>query len=346
MTANVIARSRRRPRRSRVASMRGAYRLRATLAGERRPILLDAVRAMPPERRDPCQPTTHDVAARGARIRFVEAGSGRAAHPRARLPREPRRLGRRPARPRRRASGSSRPTCRASARARSRRRAATATTSRPSPSRWSISSPRVGLGRVSLCGHAHGRRRRPHARGHARRTSSTSWCSSIRSSTRRGPTRSRASSACRSSAPSFSSSSTGARSSAAASGGDGPDAEDGIASRRVDHLFELFDVPAAREAAYATMHAMLDTRPLTASVPRVKAPTLVAWGRANRASPVEQGRRLARELGGARFEVFDCGPSPAEECPEAFAERRHLVSRERHGGLARARRARRRARVS
>jgi pimeloyl-ACP methyl ester carboxylesterase len=93
----------------------------------------------------------------------------------------------------------------------------------------------------------------------------------------------------------------------------------GASSHRVDHLFELFDVPAAREAAYATMLAMLDTRPLTASVPRVTAPTLVTWGRGNRASPVEQGRRLARELRGARFEVFDCGPSPAEECPDAFA---------------------------
>jgi pimeloyl-ACP methyl ester carboxylesterase len=93
----------------------------------------------------------------------------------------------------------------------------------------------------------------------------------------------------------------------------------GTASGRVDRLFELFDAPAAREAAYATMCAMLDTRPLTASVPRVTAPTLVAWGRANLASPVEYGRRLARELGGARFEVFDCGSSPAEECPDAFS---------------------------
>lgn len=93
----------------------------------------------------------------------------------------------------------------------------------------------------------------------------------------------------------------------------------GSQARHVDRLFEMFDVPAAREAAYATMIAMLDTRPLTASVPRVSAPTLVAWGRSHRAYPVEQGRRLARELGGARFEVFDCGDSPAEECPEAFA---------------------------
>jgi pimeloyl-ACP methyl ester carboxylesterase len=94
---------------------------------------------------------------------------------------------------------------------------------------------------------------------------------------------------------------------------------DGPALRRVDRLFELFDAPAAREAAYATMRTMLDTRPLTASVPRVTAPTLVTWGRGNRVAPVEQGRRLARELGGARFEVFDCGPSPPEECPEEFA---------------------------
>jgi pimeloyl-ACP methyl ester carboxylesterase len=93
----------------------------------------------------------------------------------------------------------------------------------------------------------------------------------------------------------------------------------GSAEGHVDRLFEIFDVPAAREAAYATMLSMLDTRPLTASVPRVSAPTLVAWGRSYRAYPVEAGRRLARELGRARFEVFECGDSPAEEVPVAFA---------------------------
>ena len=36
--------------------------------------------------------------------------------------------------------------------------------------------------------------------------------------------------------------------------------------------------------------------------------------------PVEHGRRLARELRRARFEVFDCGHSPPEETPDAFAE--------------------------
>jgi pimeloyl-ACP methyl ester carboxylesterase len=100
----------------------------------------------------------------------------------------------------------------------------------------------------------------------------------------------------------------------------GRSASNGAPMRRLDHFFDLFDAPAAREAAYATMRATLDTRALMARVPRVNTPTLVLWGRGNRAGPVDQGRRLARELGGSRFEVFDCGPSPAEECPEAFTQ--------------------------
>ncbi|HEY2516619.1 MAG TPA: alpha/beta hydrolase [Polyangiaceae bacterium] len=89
---------------------------------------------------------------------------------------------------------------------------------------------------------------------------------------------------------------------------------------RIEKMFTTFNVPAAREAAYATMLATLDTRPLVASVPRVSAPTLVAWGRNDRSIPVEHGRRLAHELRRARFEVFDCGHSPAEEVPGAFAD--------------------------
>ena len=93
-----------------------------------------------------------------------------------------------------------------------------------------------------------------------------------------------------------------------------------VRSTRVDYLFDLFSGPAAREAAFATMLATLDTRPLMAKVPRVTVPTLVVWGRADRVSPVEHGRRLARELQHARFEVFECGHSPPEECPQAFVE--------------------------
>ena len=89
---------------------------------------------------------------------------------------------------------------------------------------------------------------------------------------------------------------------------------------RVDHLFDVFNAPAAREAAYATMRAALDTRPLVALLPRVDAPTLVVWGRFDRTLPVADGRRLARELRHARFEVLECGGSPAEEAPGTFAD--------------------------
>jgi pimeloyl-ACP methyl ester carboxylesterase len=93
-----------------------------------------------------------------------------------------------------------------------------------------------------------------------------------------------------------------------------------VPSQRIDQLFDLFNAPAAREAAHATMLSMQDTRPLVAMLPRVTAPTLVGWGRADRLSPVAHGRRLARELRSARLEVFECGHSPAEECPDAFAD--------------------------
>jgi pimeloyl-ACP methyl ester carboxylesterase len=87
---------------------------------------------------------------------------------------------------------------------------------------------------------------------------------------------------------------------------------------RVDAHFDLFNVPAAREAAFATTRALLDTRPVVARVPRVTVPALVVWGRADRISPLADGRRLARELRGARFEVLESGHAPHEQCPEDF----------------------------
>jgi pimeloyl-ACP methyl ester carboxylesterase len=112
----------------------------------------------------------------------------------------------------------------------------------------------------------------------------------------------------------------------------GPQAK--LPADRLDYLYEVFNAPAAREAAYATMQSMLDPRSLVARVPRVTAPTLVAWGRQDRAHPVANGRRLARELGGARFEVFECGPSPHEECPLPFVETVASFLREPNGKVA------------
>jgi pimeloyl-ACP methyl ester carboxylesterase len=271
---------------------------------------------MPPERRDPRQPTTRDVAARGARIRFVEIGSGpplvlvhdylasRAAWDDV-MPALATRF--RVIAPDLPGFGES---------------------EKPPPGRYRYDFEAfcesladliaaVGLGRVSLCGHAMG--------GAVALTLAATYAHVVDKLVLVNPLvyppRPDALSRIASMpviGPLVFKQLYGRSLFRSRFFGDAAPTEDDAASRRVDHFFDLFDVPAAREAAYATMLAMLDTRPLTASVPRVKAPTLVAWGRANRASPVEQGRRLARELGGARFEVFDCGRSPAEECPAAF----------------------------
>lgn len=92
----------------------------------------------------------------------------------------------------------------------------------------------------------------------------------------------------------------------------------GAAARkaRVDELYEAFNTPAAREAAYATLACMRDPGPVAARLGGVRAPTLIVGGREDRAFALE-GRTLARELS-ARLEVLDCGPSPAEEVPDDF----------------------------
>jgi pimeloyl-ACP methyl ester carboxylesterase len=95
-------------------------------------------------------------------------------------------------------------------------------------------------------------------------------------------------------------------------------ATDEVPWQRVDAHFDLFNVPAAREAALATTHALLDTRPVVARVPRVTVPSLVVWGRADRITPLSDGRRLSRELRGARLEVLEAGHAPHEQCPAEF----------------------------
>ncbi|HEY1959256.1 MAG TPA: alpha/beta hydrolase, partial [Polyangiaceae bacterium] len=85
--------------------------------------------------------------------------------------------------------------------------------------------------------------------------------------------------------------------------------------------YDAFNAPAAREAASATMDALLDTRAVEARLARVLSPALVVWGRNDALAPAAIGRKLARALPDARLELFDCGHSPAEEMPDRFAER-------------------------
>ncbi|MFO0643051.1 MAG: alpha/beta hydrolase [Polyangiaceae bacterium] len=95
------------------------------------------------------------------------------------------------------------------------------------------------------------------------------------------------------------------------------------AAARLETHLGRFDAPSTRQAAYETLLAMLDTRPIVAKVPRVQAPCLVVWGRDDPRAPVELGRKLTRELRRARLEVVESGHSPAEDRPDDLA--RHVL---------------------
>lgn len=91
-------------------------------------------------------------------------------------------------------------------------------------------------------------------------------------------------------------------------------------AERIDQFYEVFNSPPARESAFATMHAFLDTRSTVARLGRVQAPSFVVWGRQDALYPSQYGQRLARELNGARLEIMETGHSPHMEQPARFLE--------------------------
>ena len=72
------------------------------------------------------------------------------------------------------------------------------------------------------------------------------------------------------------------------------------------------------EAAFAMMRRDVDPSTLEARLPRVRASTLVVWGRDDRVHPSAHGLRLSRELNGARLEILECGHMPAAERSSSF----------------------------
>ncbi len=88
---------------------------------------------------------------------------------------------------------------------------------------------------------------------------------------------------------------------------------------RAEQWYSRFNSPEGREAAWATLSTMNDTRALLASLPRISVPSMVLWGQHDTFYPLTLGKRAARELRSKRFEVLDVGHSPPEEAPDATA---------------------------
>ncbi len=81
---------------------------------------------------------------------------------------------------------------------------------------------------------------------------------------------------------------------------------------------DAIEEAAQRDATWAMLRASIDPDTLRARLPRVRAPTLVVWGRDDRVEPWTFGSRLAREIAGARLEILECGHAPEAERPDAF----------------------------
>jgi pimeloyl-ACP methyl ester carboxylesterase len=93
-----------------------------------------------------------------------------------------------------------------------------------------------------------------------------------------------------------------------------------VPTDRIDHYYDLFNTPAARGSALATLRATTDSRSVIAQTGRISAASLVVWGRKDKVFPAGFGQRLAREIHGCGFELLDTGHSPQEEQPEALAQ--------------------------
>lgn len=91
---------------------------------------------------------------------------------------------------------------------------------------------------------------------------------------------------------------------------------------RVDAHYDAFNTPAGRESAFAVLHAILDTRPVTALVTRANRPALVVWGVGDRLVPPRHAQRLSRELR-ARLVLLDAAHAAHEEQPARFLRTVH-----------------------
>ncbi len=89
----------------------------------------------------------------------------------------------------------------------------------------------------------------------------------------------------------------------------------GADGARLDAYYDSLNSPAGRGALLATLRATLDTRAVVADSRRIQVPTLVLWGRHDRVYPASFGRRLAKEIPNAGFDLLDSGHAPQEESP-------------------------------
>lgn len=79
--------------------------------------------------------------------------------------------------------------------------------------------------------------------------------------------------------------------------------------------YAAFSPPATRAALISTLRGSLDPRAVIADSRRIRAPSLLIWGRSDRLLPVTWARALAREMPATGVEIIEAGHAPHEEVP-------------------------------
>jgi pimeloyl-ACP methyl ester carboxylesterase len=87
----------------------------------------------------------------------------------------------------------------------------------------------------------------------------------------------------------------------------------------IDYYWERFNRAGARDANYALLRMLDRYADNTGDPGRIQCPTLLVWGEEDRAVPLAHGKRLVKQIPGARLEVIgSCGHSPHEERPDEY----------------------------
>lgn len=92
-----------------------------------------------------------------------------------------------------------------------------------------------------------------------------------------------------------------------------------IEAKDLERYYEALSSPASRAALLATLRDAQDSRPVIADCRRVRAPSLLIWGRNDRLFPIEHGRYLSREMPHAGLEILTSCHAPHEEAPDETA---------------------------
>jgi pimeloyl-ACP methyl ester carboxylesterase len=92
-----------------------------------------------------------------------------------------------------------------------------------------------------------------------------------------------------------------------------------VTADAVDDAWRPLTIRGTRRAALAAIRS--DPKPFLGLESRISVPTLVIWGEQDRMIPLEEGRRLAARIRGARLAIIpDAGHLPMREEPEKFSE--------------------------